>query len=185
MGIPHMTATPLETVLFIIFGAVAIAGALSVILARQVVYSALGMLVNFVALAAMYIMLSAEFLGIAQLIVYAGAIVVLFLFALMLVGGRRPAEQGRLSPGFAAAGGALALIFLAEVAYLVARMTEVAGARGTVTPEAIAQTGHIQLLGATLLLEYILPFELASVLLLVGIVGAVVLARARRRSQEE
>lgn len=180
-----MTATPLETVLFIAFGAAAIAGALSVILARHVVYSALGMLVNFAALAAMYIMLSAEFLGIAQLIVYAGAIVVLFLFALMLIGGRRPAEQGRLTGGLAAAGGALVVVFLAEIVYLVARLTGVAGAKGTVTPEVIAQLGHIQLLGTTLLVEYILPFELASVLLLVGIVGAVMLARARRQSRQE
>lgn len=180
-----MTATPFETVLFIAFGAVAIAGALSVILARHAVYSALGMLVNFVALAAMYIMLSAEFLGIAQLIVYAGAIVVLFLFALMLIGGRRPAEQGRLSTGFAAVGGALVVTFLAEITYLVARLTGIAGVRGTVTPEVIAQLGHIQLLGATLLLEYVLPFELASVLLLVGIVGTVMLARARRQSREQ
>ncbi len=179
-----MIATPLETVLFIAFGAVAIAGALAVILARHVVYSALGMLVNFVALAAMYIMLSAEFLGIAQLIVYAGAIVVLFLFALMLIGGRRPAEQGRLWGGVAVAGAALVVVFLAQIAYLVARLTGIAGARGTVTPAVIAQLGHIQLLGTTLLTEYILPFELASVLLLVGIVGAVVLARARRASRE-
>ncbi|MGQ9666775.1 MAG: NADH-quinone oxidoreductase subunit J family protein [Anaerolineae bacterium] len=180
-----MITTPFETALFVVFGAVAIAGALSVILARYAVYSALGMLMNFVALAAMYIMLSAEFLGIAQLIVYAGAIVVLFLFALMLIGGRRPAEQGRLSGGLAVAGGALAVVFLAQSAELVTRLTDIAGARGTVTPEVIARLGHIQLLGATLLLDYVLPFELASVLLLVGIVGAVMLARARRQPREQ
>ncbi|MGC8827845.1 MAG: NADH-quinone oxidoreductase subunit J family protein, partial [Anaerolineae bacterium] len=94
-------------------------------------------------------------------------------------------EQGRLTGGLAAAGGALVVVFLAEIVYLVARLTGAAGAKGTVTPEVIAQRGHIQLLGMTLLREYILPFELASVLLLVGIVGAVMLARARRQSRQE
>jgi len=79
--------------LFIVFGVIVIAAALGVILSRKPVYSALFLLLNFATLAAFYIMLEAQFLAAVQVIVYAGAIVVLFLFVVMLIGG------GELGPG--------------------------------------------------------------------------------------
>lgn len=175
-----MEPTLLEMILLIVFGAVAVAGALVVILARQVIYSALGMLANFVALGALYIMLSAEFLGIAQLIVYAGAVVVLFLFALMLVGGRRPVDTTAFKTALTAAGVLLGVVFLAEALFLLLGLPGIAGQMGAVTPAVIAEEGSIQLFGRTLLTDYLLPFELASVLLLVGIIGAVALGKGRR-----
>jgi NADH-quinone oxidoreductase subunit J len=174
-----MEPTVLETILFIAFGVVAVVGALGVILARGVIYSALSMLANFAALGALYIMLSAEFLGVAQLIIYAGAIVVLFLFALMLVGGRKPTNEQAFRPFIAMAAVGLGVLLLGELGYLVLS-TGIAGQLGVVTPQVIAGAGSVQILGKALFTQYLLPFEMVSVLLLIGIVGAVVLAKPRR-----
>lgn len=176
-----METTLFESILYIAFGVVAVAGALSVLLSREVVYSALGLLANFCALGALYIMLDAEFLGIVQLIIYSGAIVVLFLFALMLIGGKKRVEEVALRPFINVAAIGLGLILLGELGYLVLS-AGIAGQMGTVTPELMEQAGNIQILGAALFTEYLLPFELASVLLLVGIVGAVAMGKARRQA---
>jgi len=176
-----MEATLFESILFIAFGVVAVAGALSVILARDAIYSALGLLANFSALGALYIMLHAEFLGIVQWIVYSGAIVVLFLFALMLIGGRKVIDQDSFRPFINWIAVALGLLLLGEIGYLVLS-AGIAGQVGTVTPEVIAETGNVQMLGMALFTDYLLPFELASVLLLVGIVGAVAIGKTRRQA---
>lgn len=176
-----METTLIETILFIAFGAVAVAGALSVVLSREVLYSALGLLANFSALGALYIMLHAEFLGIVQLIVYSGAIVVLFLFALMLIGGRKMVDRDFFRPFINWIAAGLGLLLLGEIGYL-ALSTGFAGAMGNVTPELIDQVGSVQLLGMALFTDYLLPFELASVLLLVGIVGAVAIGKSRRQA---
>jgi len=174
-----MEATLLETILFIAFGLVAIAGALSVILARNLVYSALGMLSNFSALAAFYIMLSAEFLGVVQLIVYAGAIVVLFLFAVMLVGGRPQVDENLLRPYIHVIAIALGVLLVTQLGYLVLS-TPISGASDIFSPEMIGQWGNVQIIGNLLFTQYLLPFQLVAVLILVGVIGAVTLARPRR-----
>jgi NADH-quinone oxidoreductase subunit J len=174
-----MEPTALEIVLFAGFGLIAIAGAIAVIAARHVVYSALGMLANFCALGALYIMLSAEFLGIAQLIVYGGAVVVLFLFALMLVGGRLPVDEHAFRPFASIISVGLAALLLGELAYLTLS-SGILGSRGPWTPAAIGQAGSLQAIGGVLMTDYLLPFEMVSVLLLVGIVGAVALAKRRQ-----
>jgi NADH-quinone oxidoreductase subunit J len=167
-------------ILFILFGAVAIAGALGVILSRKPVYSALFLLLNFVALAVFYVMLQAQFLAAIQVIVYAGAIVVLFLFVVMLIGGGelvdlpRPRDQMR---GRSAVPRIIALVLVvllvAGLAYGVVTGTLASG-QGNAT--AFGQ-GSVEAIGQALFTTYLLPFELTSVLLLVGMIGAVVLAR--------
>ena len=174
-----MEPTVLETILFIAFGLAAIVAALGVIVARNVVYSALSMLANFCALGALYIMLSAEFLGIAQLIVYAGAIVVLFLFAVMLVGGKKPSDEKMFRPFINVAAIGLGILLLGELVYLTLSAI-ITGRMGIATPELIGKTGSVQILSTTLFTNYLLPFELVSVLLLVGLVGAVALAKSKR-----
>jgi NADH-quinone oxidoreductase subunit J len=166
--------------LFVIFGAVAIAAALGVVLSRKPVYSALSLLLNFAALAAFYVMLQAQFLAAVQVITYAGAIVVLFLFVVMLIGGGaltdlpRPGDRVRGSlawPRIVAALGLLVL--LAGLAYGL-----ISGQLGTAQGSAAAfGQGSVQAIGSVLYTSYLLPFELASVLLLVGMIGAVVLTR--------
>ena len=171
----------LELALFVAFGAIAVAGALVVVLARKPMYSALGLLLNFCMLAALYIMLNAQFVGIVQIIVYAGAVMVLFLFALMLVGERSAGVSRRSLASYL--GALLVLVLLAEVGYAVAGQA-VGGAKGSVTQALAAQVGNVQLVGESLFTEFLLPFELASVLLLVGIIGAVYLARREPKQGE-
>ncbi len=166
--------------LFVIFGAIAIAAGLGVILSRKPVYSALFLLLNFGSLAALYIMLQAQFLAAVQVIVYAGAIVVLFLFVMMLVGGGEirdassAATTGKREPSWTRiAALVLAGVLVAGLGYGIVTGT-LNGAHGSV--EAFGQ-GSVQAIGQALYTTYLFPFELTSVLLLVGIIGAVVLAR--------
>lgn len=166
----------MELGLFIVFGLIAVAAAVGVVLSRNPVYSALFLLLNFATLAVFYVLLNAQFLAVAQVAVYAGAIVVLFLFVVMLIGG----EIGPIAaPGRNVARGAalvLAVLFLAALAYSIGTGA-LANASGEATAEALAQMGNVQALGRELFTRFLLPFELASVLLLAGMVGAVALAR--------
>jgi NADH-quinone oxidoreductase subunit J len=166
--------------LFIIFAATAIVAALGTVFSRKPLYSALFLLVNFGTLAALYIMLRAQFLAMIQVITYAGAIVVLFLFVTMLIGGgelsdirpRGSSLAARLTwPRVAAL--MLALLLLAGLGYGL-----VTGQLSTAQGSAIAfGNGSVQAIGQALYTEYLVPFELTSVLLLIGMIGAIVLAR--------
>jgi NADH-quinone oxidoreductase subunit J len=166
--------------LFIVFSLIAIVAAAGVIVSRRPIYSALFLLVNFATLAALYVMLQAQFLAVVQVIVYGGAIVVLFLFVVMLLGGgelndirdpSRPLSQRFRWPQIAAL--TLAVLLLAAVGYGL-----VTGQLSPVQGDAVSfGQGSVQAIGAVLYTDYVLPFELASVLLLVGMIGAVVLAR--------
>lgn len=175
--------------LFIVFAAIAVVAALGVISSRKPVYSALFLLLNFATLAALYIMLQAQFLAAVQVIVYAGAIVVLFLFVVMLIGGgelgvgdRETSRQGdkAASPHFLALLGwprivalVLAALLFAGVSYGLLTGQLYAG-QGTAA--AFGQ-GSVEAIAGALYTDYLLPFEMTSVLLLVGMIGAVVLAK--------
>lgn len=166
--------------LFIVFALIAIVAAIGVILSRKPVYSALFLLMNFATLAALYILLQAQFLAAVQIIVYAGAIVVLILFVVMLIGGgelrdirdpNKTLRQRFTAPRITAL--VLAVLLLAAVGYGLIT--------GTLNPTAGSETafgsGSAQAIADVLYTDYLLPFELASVLLLVGMIGAVVLAK--------
>ena len=172
----------MEMVLFIVLGAIAIAAALGVIIARKAIYSALFLLVNFCSLAGLYLLLNAQFLAAAQVIVYAGAIVVLFLFATMLLGGgdEIPNLKSQISKNYLAI--VLAFVLLVEVGYVFLSGT-LTGTQGSDTAEAIASVGNVQAIGKLLFTDYLLPFELAAVLLLIGIIGAVVLAKKKSETR--
>jgi NADH-quinone oxidoreductase subunit J len=155
-----------------------------VIIARKAVYSALFLLINFCSLAGLYLLLNAQFLAAAQVIVYAGAIVVLFLFVTMLLGGseeaRGTSNVKRQTSNVLVI--VLAVVLLVEVGYVLVSGT-LTGTQGSYTPEVIARIGNVQAIGKLLFTDYILPFELAAVLLLIGIIGAVVLAKKKPEIQ--
>ena len=166
--------------LFIVFGAIAVVAAIGVVTSRRPVYSALFLLLNFASLAAMYIMLQAQFLAAAQVIVYAGAIVVLFLFVVMLIGGGElnDIRQRNLSIGARLTWPRVAALVLALLLVVGLGYGIVTGQFYPAQGDAIAfGQGSVEAIGRTLYTDYFLPFELTSVLLLVGMVGAVVLAR--------
>jgi len=164
--------------LFAILATVAIVAALGVVLNRNPLHSALFLVVNFFSLAVMYLMLNAEFLAVVQVIVYAGAIMVLFLFVIMLLNVRgeehlhdRLRKQKPLAVLFS-------LALLLETV-LVLRSNFITGVPGEFPPERVNEIGQVQAIGGVLFTDYLFPFEVTSVLLLVAIVGAIYLAKRR------
>lgn len=180
----------LEQIFFLILAAIAVVAALGVIFNKNVVHSALALLVNFCVLAILYFMLNAQFLAIVQILVYAGAIVVLFLFAVMLLGaelGERVSSWITVRNVFLVALGFGLLTLIGTVVFENAYIFQTIGKTGDLTQEAVQQYGQTQIISRALFTDYLLAFELASVLLLVGIVGVVWLARQpqKRKVQEE
>jgi NADH-quinone oxidoreductase subunit J len=163
--------------LFYLFGAIAVIASLLVIAQRNPIYSVLLLIASFGALSGLYVLLDAPFVAVIQIIVYAGAIMVLFLFVVMLL--NAPHEQTehdlRVHPLFRSGplrfGALLAIVFLVELGWALTRGQRSAGAFGTA---AVTDVAH---LGQVLFTDYAFPFEVTSVLILVAMVGAVVLAR--------
>ena len=155
---------------FYIFAAVTIIAALSVILQRTPVYSALSLIVVLCSLAVLYVSLGARFLAVIQVIVYAGAIMVLFVLVIMLLnaGRERHTEGSRLARWL---GVPLLVAFLLEMLSVIWNWLP----PGVLVPAAM-DSGPAAI-GALLFRHYVLPFEVTSILILVAILGAVVLAK--------
>ena len=150
---------------------------LLVVSRKNPVHSVLWMLVLFVHMAGLYLFLNAEFLAAVQIIVYAGAIMVLFLFVIMLLNLRKEEKEFRLQGQWpvSAVTGVLFLVVLISILAKITVLPEL----GEYSIEAIQAEGSMMTIGKVLYTKYLLPFEIASVLLLVAIVGAVVLAKKR------
>jgi NADH-quinone oxidoreductase subunit J len=158
-------------VLFYAFGAVALVSALGVITMKHPVRCALSLALSLLALAGIYLLSGAEFIAAIQVIVYAGAVMVLFLFVIMLLNLGQDLRAAVRSPLLKYTGIALGLVFLAEGVILLGRGIP-AGTLGVPGPVPSTET-----MGRLLFGNYLLAFEAASLLLLVGIVGAVALLR--------
>jgi NADH-quinone oxidoreductase subunit J len=166
----------MEKALFIIFAIIAVASALNILLQRNPLYSALSLIGTLAMLSALYIMLRAEFIAAIQIIVYAGAIMVLFVFVIMLL--NEPQDQPHIEKHKRLRYLAIpfAGLLLAEAFYVVSRVPSVAPppASGETAERAVGTTWSI---GTSLFTDYLLPFEVTSVLILMAVVGAMVLAR--------
>lgn len=186
----HNMAIDLQSILFFLFAAVALLSAIMMIVHRNPVYSAIFLIVTLFALAGFYVLLNAPFVASVHIIVYAGAIMVLFLFVIMLLNLKRDPirERGKLARrAFAAL---LVIVLLAEIGVLIgapffAGTTDsagrvasraVVGLTNGVSADSTA-VGNTVNIGRQLFTTYLLPFEIASVLLLVGMIGAVILAK--------
>lgn len=172
----------LEQILFFTLAVVAIVSALGVIFNRNVVHSALFLLVNFGTLAFLYFMLNAQFLGVAQILVYAGAIVVLFLFVVMLIG----ADLGEKVDSWLSGQNILLMILgLVLLVVLGASVFQISvlGDSGQMTTEAISEFGQTQVIASVLFTQYTLPFQLVAVILTVGVIGVVWLAQHQQRQK--
>jgi NADH-quinone oxidoreductase subunit J len=167
----------LQLLLFIVLALVAIASALGMLISRNAIYSALFLVLNFATVAVFFLLLNAPFIAVAQVSVYTGAIMVLFLFVIMLLGAERagPIQAIQWQRPLAVT---LALILLGEAAYIIL------GQRGViplVTAELPQAFGSPSLVGTSLFSSYLLPFEITSVLLLVAMVGAIVLTKREKK----
>lgn len=161
----------MEQILFFIVAFITIVSALYFVFAKNPLYSILSLIVTFFSIAGLYVLLNAQFLGIVQIIVYAGAIMVLFLYILMMLNLNEGDESKKPTYGkFIAILSACILLVGMLGAYKGMAMNSVAG-------NVNQSVGLTKQLGRLLFNEYVLPFELASVLILAGIVGAVLIGK--------
>ena len=161
-----------ELILFLVLALVAVGAALGLLFSRNAVYAALFLVLNFITVAVFYLLLNAPFLAMAQVTVYAGAIMVLFLFVIMLLGTKKLKTSGenlwqrRLAIG-------LGVVLLGEMITL----SFVQGWRGALIGDIGSKFGSPESIGIELFNQYLLPFEITSILLLVGMIGAIVLTK--------
>jgi NADH-quinone oxidoreductase subunit J len=165
-----------QAIAFYVIAAVILGFAVLVVTTRDTVHSVLFLVLDFLGVAALYVLLHAPFLAAIQILVYAGGIVVLYLFVVMLVNLKRPPEahsdphrRGKL--GFWLAGAVLAE--LAAITALSAKLPATAPVPGAAMPVV----GNTEQVGWLLYTSYLIPFEIASMLLLVAMIGAIVLAK--------
>ena len=169
----------MEMVIFFILAIVAVAAGVGVIAQRSAVRSALFLLVNFCCLAGLYLLLNAQFVALVQVIIYAGAVVVLFLFIVMLLGIERAEESPDLRQYQWIAGVLLGVLFLAGVIWAMIPIGTSLIPAASDWVGALAPSDNVREIGAAMLTDYAIPFELASIVLLVAIIGAVVLAKKK------
>ncbi|MEA3056021.1 MAG: NADH-quinone oxidoreductase subunit [Actinomycetota bacterium] len=172
----------MEMAVFLAAAAIVLTGALGVIFAKNPVHSALCLVMTLFGIAVLFVAQEAHFLAAVQVIVYAGAIVVLYLFVNMLLGVDKVEswETGPLA-GQRYATGAVVVIGLAMVALLASRAVDVSeGARSVVAP-LDGKESNVVTIGKALFTDYVFAFELTGALLVIAVIGAVVLARRPRR----
>ncbi len=168
----------MEALLFYGLAAVMVVSSLMVILRKNPVHSALFLILTFLCLAGLYLLLNAQFIAAIQVIVYAGAIMVLFIFVIMLL---------NLESEVASKGGHGLQKFWATVISIVLAISFVSimtvkvftGEKGIFSPETVNAAGNSEVIGRLLFTEFLLPFEITSVLLLAAIIGAIVLAKKK------
>ena len=165
-----------EAIAFYVISALILGFAVLVISSRNTVHAVLFLVLNFLAVAALYVLLTAQFLAVIQILVYAGGIVVLYLFVVMLVNLKRPPEDHAAPQRRGWIGFGLSALVLAE---LGAILVYGAGAPAPASPmqNSDLAINNVERVGMLLYTDYLIPFEVASMLLLVAMVGAIILAK--------
>jgi NADH-quinone oxidoreductase subunit J len=167
-----------ESIAFYTLAAFILGFAIMVVTTRDTVHSVLFLVLDFLFVAALYVMLGAQFLAAIQILVYAGGIVVLYLFVVMLVNLKRPPEEYRDPRRRSMLGLALSAAVLLELGAIAFwGRSNPAPALAAGTAAAMPVTGNTEQVGWLLYTSYLIPFEIASMLLLVAMIGAIVLAK--------
>ena len=169
----------LDLIFFLILSVIAVATALGMLLGRNAVYSAMFLVLNFVTVAVFYLLLGAPFIAMAQITVYAGAIMVLFLFVIMLLGAES-LPQTQVLPWQKPLAVLLAVALVVEATFILLTRARPAG-EITPPPDTANLMESIRAMGMSLFQDYLLPFEATSILLLVAMIGAIVLVRKEKR----
>lgn len=165
----------MEIAVFLFLSGIAIVAAANILVQRHPIYSALSLIVTFVALAGIYIQMHAEFIAVMQIVVYTGAIMVLFIFVIMLLNAgaeQKVPDKVHVVKYF---GLPLAGLLIFEAGLTASRTFDGEGI--PVESASINLSGNTEMIGRALYTQYALPFEVTSVLLLVAIVGAIVMAK--------
>jgi NADH-quinone oxidoreductase subunit J len=180
LPITQMVAMTSELLVFLVLSLVAIASALGMLFSRNTIYSALFLVLNFITVAVFYLMLGAPFIAMSQITVYAGAIMVLFLFVIMLLGAENlTSSPSQAMPWQRPLAFILAVTLVVESVYLIfarAKLDTIITA-----PDAATNSmENLREMAMTLFDKFLLPFEVTSILLLVAMVGAIVLAKKEK-----
>lgn len=167
-----------DLIVFLVLSLVAIASALGMLFSRNAVYSALFLVLNFIVVAVFYLLLGAPFIAMAQITVYAGAIMVLFLFVIMLLGTDSLPESNVL-PWQKPLAGILSIILAVQAMYLV--FARARSDSPILSPDAsVNSIENLRAMALELFNQFLLPFEVTSILLLVAMVGAIVLTKQEK-----
>ncbi len=166
----------LNTLFFYIFAALVLGGGIFTITRRNAVHSAISLIVSLIGVAGLFLLQQAEFLFAVQIVLYVGGIMVLFLFVIMLVNLDDAARERQFNGQWWIALVAVALVG-AQIFYFIYRGA--AAFKIAAPAQAVTGAGNTEMLADVLFSEYLLPFEIASILLLVAVVGSVVMAKRR------
>lgn len=166
----------METLFFLIISLVALVSAILVVTLKNPINSALALIMTFFCLATYYVMLDAPFMAAVQVMVYAGAIMVLMVFTIMLLNVRVDATKKHFHQ--MVFGAVIGFFTLINTLFLLLK-GQAASPVKSYSVEAIRQIGHTELIGKEMFTNFLLPFEITSILLLVAIVGAVILAKKK------
>ena len=173
-----------ELIIFLLMGAVVLAGGLTVVMARNPIYSAMGMLATLFSVGVLYVVQLAHFVAAVQVIVYAGAVMTLFLFVIMLIGVDKDEDLNEKLPfqRQLAMGLAVSVLGVAGTLLILGRFVWTPGA----PPVVVTRNGTIQALADELFGDWVLPFEVTALLLTIAAAGAIALAfRTRPTPREE
>ena len=169
----------LDLIFFFLLSLIAVATAIGMLLSRNAIYSALFLVLNFITVAVFYLLLGAPFIAMAQITVYAGAIMVLFLFVIMLLGAESLPEA-QVLPWQKPLASLLAVALAIESTFIF--LTRARPIGDVAQPDASVNTvTNLRALGESLFTDYLLPFEVTSILLLVAMLGAIVMIRKESR----
>ncbi|MBY5811097.1 NADH-quinone oxidoreductase subunit J [Rhizobium leguminosarum] len=161
---------------FLLFATVSVITALTLVMARNPVHSALALMACFLQISAIFVLLEAPLLAVIQIFVYVGAIMVLFVFAIMMIDVREAVLQ-RFLPG----GNMAALVLLVLLGIEMVALVLWSGRFSLTQPVTVRGGDQVRQLSTTLFADYLLPFEVASVILLAALIGAIVLAQKEQR----
>ncbi|HNX24166.1 MAG TPA: NADH-quinone oxidoreductase subunit J [Spirochaetota bacterium] len=168
----------ITAVLFYGFSSAAVISALLVITKKNPVTSAISLVVTFFSISAIYILLNSQFIAIMQVLIYAGAIMVLIIFVIMLLN-LRPADIELKNRTVSKAVLVILIVFIMALSLVaIVSFGRFSGDKGGITPEIIAETGSVQLIARAMFSKYLLPFELVSLLITIAIIGVVILSRS-------
>jgi NADH-quinone oxidoreductase subunit J len=171
-----------DLIVFLILSLIAVSAALGMVFSRNAVYSALFLVLNFTTVAIFYLLLGAPFIAMSQITVYAGAIMVLFLFVIMLLGAESLPPSAAL-PWQKPLAYTLAIALVIEALYLVFTRSQLSGTISS-PDAALNSMDSLREMAMMLFNQYLLPFEITSILLLVAMVGVITLSRQEKAGQK-
>jgi NADH-quinone oxidoreductase subunit J len=167
-------------IIFVVTALVAVFAAVMVITRRNPIHSAMFLIVNFLCIAVLYLLLNFQFIAIIQVMIYAGAIMMLVIFVIMLLSVEEEKKKHKMPVPFSQMLGMVLVLILFALLIFGVAVRVLPGEQGEFTLERVAELGDVKTIAGLLFTKFLFPFEVASLILLVGIIGAVILSKKER-----